>query len=101
MAARAFTALEMHSWRQQGVVMLAKITFAQIVDTGHLEGSHSKRGIPYYYLAIFTLNTFQKQHDYISLLLWLPMVMVCRINSVLRRTGFESARVQLFLPLHL
>ena len=37
MAARAFTALEMHSCWQQGVVMLGKITFAQIADSGHLE----------------------------------------------------------------
>ena len=37
MAARAFTAVEMHSCWQQGVVMLAKITFAQIADSGHLE----------------------------------------------------------------
>ena len=67
MAARAFTAVEMHSWQQQGVVMLAKITFAQIADRGHLEGSHSKRGIPYYHHI-----------EYIFLLLWLPMEMVCR-----------------------
>ena len=94
-AARVFTALQMHSCWQQGVVILDEITFAQIVHNGPSRVVEGIKKLHAFSAFKFHFEEIPKNKN-----LWASAI-VCRTWIWRSGSAFEIACVSFFLPLHL